>query len=42
MGLFHFLKRDNVDYYQWFEDAANNTLQAAQDLRELCYNYQDP
>lgn len=42
MGLFDFLRRDDGNFYQWFEDAANNTLLAAQELRQLCYNYQNP
>jgi uncharacterized protein len=42
MALFDFLKKDDGNFFQWFEDAANNTLQAAEALRELCYNYQDP
>jgi hypothetical protein len=40
MSLFDFLKRDDANFFQWFEDAANNSLQAAQALRDLCYNYQ--
>jgi predicted phosphate transport protein (TIGR00153 family) len=41
MSLFNFLKSDNGNFYQWFEDAANNSLQAAVALRDLCYNYQN-
>jgi predicted phosphate transport protein (TIGR00153 family) len=39
MALFDFLKKDDGNFFQWFEDAANNTLLAAQALRELCYNF---
>lgn len=39
MSLFNFLKKDDGNFFQWFEDAANNSLQAALVLRELCYNY---
>ena len=39
MPLFDFLKRDGADFFQWFEDAANNTLQASLILRDLCYKY---
>lgn len=42
MGLFNFLKRDDNGFFQWFEDAASNTLLAAQALREMCYNYNNP
>ncbi len=42
MALFDFLKKDDGNFFQWFEDAAGNTLEAARELRELCYNYQDP
>src|SRR5438477_8301559 len=42
MALFDFLKSDGGNYFQWFEDAANNTLQAAQALKDLCYNFHDP
>src|SRR6476469_3444416 len=42
MGLFNFLKRDDNGFFQWFEDAASNTLLAAQALREMCYNYTNP
>jgi uncharacterized protein len=41
MSLFNFLKKEDGNFFQWFEDAANNTLQAAQALRELCYNFGD-
>jgi predicted phosphate transport protein (TIGR00153 family) len=41
MALFNFLKNDTGNFFQWFEDAANNTLQAAQTLKVLCDNYQD-
>ena len=41
MALFDFLKNDDGNFYQWFEDAANNSLQAASALRDLCYNYQN-
>jgi predicted phosphate transport protein (TIGR00153 family) len=39
MALFDFLKSDSGNFFQWFEDAAGNTLQAALALRDLCYNY---
>ena len=42
MALFQFLKRDDGNFFQWFEDAANNALQAANGLRDLCYNFQNP
>lgn len=42
MALFNFLKRDDGNFFQWFEDAAGNALQASQALRELCYNYGNP
>src|SRR5438445_11397701 len=42
MALFDFLKGDNGNFYQWFEDAANNMLQASVALKDLCYNFQDP
>lgn len=42
MPLFDFLKQDGDDFFQWFEDACNNTLQASLVLRELCYNFADP
>jgi uncharacterized protein Yka (UPF0111/DUF47 family) len=41
MALFDFFKSDDENYYQLFEDAANNMLEAARAFRELCYNYQD-
>jgi predicted phosphate transport protein (TIGR00153 family) len=40
MSLFHFLKKDDGNFFQWFEDAANNSLQAALALHDLCYNYE--
>jgi predicted phosphate transport protein (TIGR00153 family) len=42
MALFNFLKKGDGDFYQWFEDAANNTLLAAKALRDLCYDYRNP
>ncbi len=42
MALFNFLKKDDTSFFQWFEDAANNSLQAAIGLRELCYDFRDP
>jgi uncharacterized protein len=39
MALFNFLKKDDGNFFQWFEDAANNSLQAALALRDLCYNF---
>src|SRR5438093_9387020 len=42
MALFNFLKSDGGNFYQWFEDAASNTLQAATTLRDLCYDFKDP
>jgi uncharacterized protein len=42
MALFNFLKSDTGNFFQWFEDAANNTLQAALALKELCYDFQNP
>ena len=42
MALFNFLKRDEGSFYQWLEDAAANTLQAALGLKNLCDNYVDP
>ncbi len=39
MAIFDFLRKDEVDFFQWFEDAAANLLQAARELRELCYNF---
>src|SRR4051794_24708140 len=41
MSLFNFLKNDDSNFFQWFEDAANNSLQAALALRDLCYDYRD-
>jgi len=41
MSLFDFLKRDDGNFYQWFEDAANNALQAATALRDLCYDFRN-
>jgi predicted phosphate transport protein (TIGR00153 family) len=41
MALFDFFKNDDQNYFQLFEDAANNMLEAARVFRELCYNYQD-
>lgn len=42
MALLDFLKKDDGNFFQWFEDAANNALQAANGLRDLCYNFRDP
>src|SRR5437868_12860178 len=42
MALFDFLKKDDGNFFQWFEDAANNALQAANGLRDLCYHFQNP
>lgn len=42
MALFNFLKKEDGNFYQWFEDAANNMLNAALALKELCYNFEDP
>ena len=42
MALFDFLKKDNGNFFQWFEDAANNALQAAIELRDLCNDFRDP
>jgi uncharacterized protein len=39
MALFDFLKKDDDNFFQLFEDAANNTLAAARCLRDLCYDY---
>ena len=39
MALFNFLKKEDGNFYQWFEDAANNMLQASLALKELCYNF---
>src|SRR6476620_4205605 len=41
MSLFNFLKREDGNFYQWFEDAAANMLLAAQALRELCHNLEN-
>jgi uncharacterized protein len=41
MALFDFLKKDDGNFFQWFEDAANNALLAANGLRDLCYNFQN-
>lgn len=42
MPLFDFLKQDDGNFFTWFEDASNITLQAALALKELCYNFGDP
>lgn len=42
MPLFDFFRRDDGNFFQWFEDAANNTLVAARGLRDLCYDYRNP
>ena len=42
MALFNFLKKEDGNFYQWFEDAASNMLQASLALKELCYNFSDP
>jgi uncharacterized protein len=42
MALFDFLKKDDGNFFQWFEDAANNALQASIELRNLCSNFSDP
>lgn len=42
MALFDFLKKDDGNFFQWFEDAAANSLQAAQGLRDLCYDFKNP
>jgi len=42
MALFNFLKKDDGSFFQWFEDAANISLQAANGLRDLCYNFNEP
>jgi len=42
MALLDFLKKDDGNFFQWFEDAANISLQAATGLRDLCYNFSDP
>jgi uncharacterized protein len=41
MALFDFLKRDGGNFFQWFEDAAKNALQASVGLRDLCYDFKD-
>jgi len=41
MALFNFLRREDGNFYQWFEDAAANMLLASQALRELCNNLDD-
>jgi predicted phosphate transport protein (TIGR00153 family) len=42
MALLDFLKKDDGNFFQWFEDAAGNALQASMSLRDLCYNFKDP
>jgi hypothetical protein len=42
MALFDFLKKEDGNFFQWFEDAANNSHQAALELRDLCYNFDGP
>jgi hypothetical protein len=42
MALFDFLKKDDGNFFQWFEDAANNALQASIELRNLCSDFSDP
>ena len=42
MPLFDFLKQDDGNFFQWFEDAADVTLQASLALRELCYDFKNP
>jgi predicted phosphate transport protein (TIGR00153 family) len=42
MPLFDFLKSNDGDFFDWFEEAASITHQAAQGLRDLCYDYQNP
>jgi predicted phosphate transport protein (TIGR00153 family) len=39
MGLFNFLKKEDGNFFQWFEDAASNSHQAALELRDLCNNF---
>jgi uncharacterized protein len=39
--VFNFLKSNDSDYYQWFNDAANTSLKAALTLQDLCYNFTD-
>src|SRR5215210_397738 len=41
MTLFNFLKKEDGNFFQWFEEAANNMLEASRALRELCYNFSD-
>src|SRR5256885_12025876 len=41
MALFDFLKKEDGNFFHWFEDAANNMLEASVALKELCYNYGD-
>jgi predicted phosphate transport protein (TIGR00153 family) len=41
MALFNFLRGDDGSFFQWFEDAANNALEAAVALRNLCYDYRN-
>jgi len=42
MPLFDFLKQDGGDFFQWLEDACNNTLQASLVLKELCDKFEAP
>ncbi|HUP27274.1 MAG TPA: DUF47 family protein [Chloroflexia bacterium] len=42
MPLFDFLKSDDANFFQWFEDAASNMLEASKSFRELCYNFENP
>jgi uncharacterized protein len=42
MALFDFFKKEDDNFFQWFEDAAHNMLQAALALKELCYDYSNP
>ena len=42
MSLFDVFRQDGGNFYQWFEDAANNAHQASLALRALCYDYKDP
>jgi len=39
MALFDFLKKEDGNFFQWFEDAASNSHEAALELRHLCYNF---
>lgn len=39
MALFDFLKKEDGNFFQWFEDAANNSHQAALELRDLCNRF---